>query len=74
MSREEFIIFIKSIGFTTSHSIQEYKEFIIYLRPNYYHFYNGSKWIRNIDYNDLTPFNKYLKRELRSIKLKKILG
>ena len=73
MSREEFIIFIKSIGFTTSHRIQEYKEYRIDLYKYEYGFYNGSEWIYYIKLDDLTPLEKYFKRELRSIKLKKIL-
>ena len=73
MSLEEFKKIIESIGFEYAHRIQEYKKYIIKLYNNCYYFYNGSEWFR-IDLNDLTPFNKYFKRELRSIKLKKILG
>ena len=79
-SREEFIIFIKSIGFTTSNNYSDfdsyilyyYKEFIIYLYANEYCFWNTSKWI-NYHLYDLTPIENYFKQELRSIKLKNIL-
>ena len=76
MSTEEFKQFIESIGFKfNSHNIfYEYKEFKIYLRPNYYDLFDGSIWTYCIKLNDLKPLEKYFKRELRSIKLKKILG
>ena len=68
----EFRKIIESIGFkfNDNYNYYEYKKFRIYLYNNYYNFYNGSEWIRNIDYNDLTP----LKQITRSYKLKKILG
>ena len=75
-SREEFIMFIESIGFKSIkfNSYYSYKEFEIYLHGVYYILYNGSERICDFYYNDLTPFDKYFKNELRSIKLKKILG
>ena len=70
-SREEFKKFILSIGFKDDNNhFYRYKEFIIYLYSDFYDFCNGSEWIRNIDYNDLTPLRKFD----RGYKLKKILG
>ena len=75
MSREEFIIFIKSIGFKSIkfNSYYNYKEYGIYLLQNNYNIYNGSKWFISTDYNDLITIENYFKGELRSIKLKQIL-
>ena len=73
-SREEFIIFIESIGFK-SIGRYYYKEFVIYLYDIYhYDFFNGSEWIFNIKLNDLRLIENYFKKELRTFKLKKILG
>ena len=75
MNYIEFKKFIESIGFKyNSHNIfYEYKIFKIDLFfIDHYEFWSGSKWI-NYNYNDLTPF-KVFKKELRSIKLKNILG
>ena len=65
MTREEFKKYIESIGF---------KKYVIDLYNNYYNFHNGSKWYYDIYYNDLRPLENEFKQELRSIKLKKILG
>ena len=82
MSREEFKMFIETIGFEYAVSFNNierhdiyndrynYKEYRIELYNNYYEFYNGSEWVYDIDLNDLTP----LKQIERSYKLKKILG
>ena len=73
MRVEEFINYIKSIGFKKIGIYYVYKEYKIVLYNNYYYnFYNGSEWFSDIDYNDLTPF-KVFKKELRSIKLKELL-
>ena len=73
MSREEFKQFILSIGFKYN-GYYVYKEFVIYLYYNDYDFHNGSEWYDNNDINDLRLIENYFKRELRSIKLKNILG
>ena len=73
MNQEEFKKLIESIGFKYNYSHYRYKEFGIDLYNNYYSFYDGSGWIFDIIYNDLTPINNYLKMELRSIKLKALL-
>ena len=70
MSLEEFKMFIESIGFESKGLYYHYKEYVIYLYNNYYHFFNGSEWTWDISFNDLTP----LKQIERSYKLKKILG
>ena len=75
MSREEFKKFIESIGFKYSHyAYYDYKKYRIDLSfIEEYGFYNGSKW-KNYEYNDLTPLEEYFKNELRSFKIKNILG
>ena len=79
MTREEFIKFIESIGFKYIEFIgikyndvivYGYKEYIISLYSKDYDIYNGSEWIFNIKFNDLTPLDKII----RSYKLKNILG
>ena len=84
MCKEEFVNYhevdllgfqkyIESIGFKYFDCYYDYKEYRIFLNSDNYSFYNGSDWdMKNID--DLTPFNKYFKQELRSIKLKQLLG
>ena len=70
MKFKDFIIYIESVGFKDSGSnCYEYKNYKINFYIQFYNFYNGSEWIRNIDYNDLTP----LKKITRSIKLKELL-
>ena len=75
-NRESFIKLIESIGFEyKSMGIYYYKEFRIDLYRLYYDFYNEREfeWIYDISLNDWTPINKYLKKELRSYKLKALL-
>ena len=73
MNNKEFKKYIESIGFKYFGCYYDYKEYRIDLYEYCYYFYNGSDWdMKNID--DLTPFNKYFKQELRSIKLKELLG
>ena len=51
MSREEFIYFIKSIGFKyNGHGYYEYKEYEIFLLYNHYDFFNGYKCFDDIDF------------------------
>ena len=71
MSRGEFKKFIESIGFKKEGWYYVYKEFRIKLYPDYYTFYNGSKWV-GCEIDDLTPIENYFKKELRSIKLKQL--
>ena len=75
MNNEEFKKFIESIGFKYNYDsyLYDYKEFKIDLWYKKYDFYDGYKWIEYIPYNDLRPIEMYFKRELRSIKIKKIL-
>ena len=73
MSREEFKHFILAFGFKSNGLYYYYKEYKILLYPEFYTCYNGSEKIAScIDYNDFTPLYEF-KRELRSIKLKKLL-
>ena len=72
MSREEFIYFIKSIGFKVDVIYHCYNKYKLCLYHNRYALYNGSGWCY-YEFNDLTPF-KVFKKELRSIKLKNLLG
>ncbi len=72
-NRESFIKLIESIGFEyKSMGIYYYKEFLIYLKSDYYNFFNGSEWYAHY-YNDLKPLDKYFKNYFRSIKLKELL-
>ena len=77
---EEFVKFIKYIGFKTNGYFYIYKEYQIDLVYNhlyssygYYNFYNKIT-IMSIPLDDLTPLKKEFKRELRSFKLKKLLS
>ncbi len=74
INREEFINYIELIGFKYNHDsyFYECKEFKIDLWYKKYDFYNGSEWSEHY-YTDLRPIEMYFKRELRSIKIKKIL-
>ena len=84
MSREEFKNYIKSIGFEYTVSLSnieryDYKNYIIDLYQvhdvyqDHYDLCNGSIWTYDIKLNDLTLLQNKFKRELRSIKLKKLL-
>ena len=81
MSEEEFIKYIESLGFKNNYGglyQYQYKEFRIDISPidifpSTNHFYNGSEWIVNESFSDLTPLENNFKRELRSIKLKQLL-
>ena len=74
MNREQFIKYIKSLGFkyNVDYMVYENKRYTIYVNNEFYSFLN-EPWVY-YRYNNLTPFNKYFKQELRSIKFKKILG
>ena len=74
MSKEEFKKYIESIGFKYDSYSYLYKNYQIDLYNNNYNFYNRSGWALNISLNNLKPLQKEFKNELRSIKLKKILG
>ncbi len=71
MNREEFIIFIESIGFRYNGFYYDYKEFRIGLNFHLdeYYFDNGSEY-KVYSYNDLAPD---LLKLVRSIKLKSLL-
>ena len=73
MSREEFKMYIESIGFKyNGHGYYVYKEYEINLYIDHYDFNNGSEWVFYINF-DIRPFDMYFKRELRSFKLKELL-
>ncbi len=76
MCRKEFIKLIESIGFKFKlGDVYQYKEFVIELYSydtDSYDFYNGYIW-ESYDSFGLEPINNYLKKELRSIKLKQLL-
>ena len=75
MDRKEILEnFIESIGFEFHGISYVYKKYKIDLWNDYYNFHNGYEWFYGIDLNDLTLLEKYFKKELRSIKLKNILG
>ena len=80
MNYDEFKKLIESIGFKSNvfHIYQKdyngVKSYSINLYNDCYHFFYGSEWIIDIPLNNLTPIEKYFKRELRSIKLKGLLG
>ena len=65
--------YIKSIGFNGAYGGYIYKEYSLYLHADHYSFFDGIDMITFIDYNDLTILEKFFKKELRSIKLKKLL-
>ena len=80
----DFIKYIKSIGFVLDKmgidslngfifECYEYKKFKITVYKSYYDFYSKYEYIGQFYINDLTPIEKEFKRELRSIKLKKLL-
>ena len=75
MSEEEFLKYITSIGFKYHDYdlIYECGDYKVSIWGEYYNIYNGYEWIRRNNYNDLNPIEKYLKKELRSIKLKQLL-
>ena len=89
MSFEEFEKYIESIGFKyykkdsnsfryeyKSHlGLNKYRIDIYYdIYNGSYDFYNGYKWFGLHAYNDLRHIEKEFKKELRSIKLKGLLG
>ena len=78
MNIEEFITYIKSIGFIHQNNDRYlYKEYKIDLYNKYYEFWYGYRWGITIEINDLnslTLINIHFKKELRSIKLKKLLS
>ncbi len=77
MEREEFIKFIESIGFVQGSFpyVYTYKKFRIHFQyADGYSLNDGFKWITNILYKDFKIIEKYFKKEIRSIKLKQLLG
>ena len=75
LDKKEIILieYIKSIGFIKIGYEYEYKEYKILV--NKVTFFLRINNVVNIYYmDDLTPLEKEFKKELRSIKLKKILG
>ena len=70
----DFKKYIESIGFIYDDFTHRYKEYKIRFNYIVYDFYNGSEWIYNTKLNDLRLIENYFKQELRSIKLKGLLG
>ena len=76
MGRDEFENYIISIGFKKTKTLDFrylYKNYGIDLYGDFYKFYTNLGWVLYV-LDDLSPLDKYFKNELRSIKLKKILG
>ena len=83
MIREEFIKYIESIGFKLLYRypkilLYEYGKHNIDLYEDYYYYYTrfpfeGACDIGEYNFNNLRPFETNFKKELRSIKLKKLL-
>ena len=76
MNREEFKNYIESIGFKPFGIYYKYELYHIYLNNTHYEFYDISNNIRMsyIDLRDLNLLEKVFIRELRSIKIKQLLG
>ena len=74
MTTGEFVNFIQSIGFENKGMFYKYKKYKINLMPEYYDFKNVTDWYMLIELNDITRLENVFKKELRSIKLKHLLG
>ena len=80
MTREEFTNYIQSIGFKEDVKgfTFIYKEYILVFNGDgtylIYSSYNNNIVLPKRKYNQLINFNKIFIKEVRSIKLKKILG
>ena len=74
---KKYCNYIILIGFIYDEGIyvctQGDDRFVIYLYNKSYSFEINSKVIGRYDYNDLIPIQTYFKKELRTIKLKKLL-
>ena len=73
MNDDEFINYIESIGFKNKVGYYGYNGYCIISGVTHYDFYNGSIWLE-YDYNILKPIKIHFNKELRSIKLKKLLN
>ena len=75
MNRCEFTKYIESVGFINiTSNLYAYKKYTIRVWFDNYNFNINSELIHDNVLNDLTLVEIYLKKELRSIKLKKMLG
>ena len=77
MNLDKFRKLIETIGFeyvTCNDYITMYRydKFIIYSMNQEYRFCDGDRWVK-YDYDNFEVINKYFKKEIRSIKLKKLL-
>ena len=72
----DFQKYILSIGFKYNDWYYVYNRYKIdlYDLSNSYSFFNGFEWSILLDLNDLTLLENEFKLELRSIKLKQLLG
>ena len=69
--------YLESIGFKRfGLYVYTYNEYTINIYAKYcrYEFINGTKLVGRYPLNILTAIDKYFKKELRSIKLKQLLG
>lgn len=76
MNREEFMKFIKLIGFKGYVNIEDrflYGMFYIDVNIDSYLFGFRNVWIDMISFNDIDILKKYFIKELRSIKLGKLI-
>ncbi len=79
VKREQLRSLVKSIGFNcvkneSDKNYYTYKDYDIDLYEDFYDFYDGTKWIWDLEYDDLEKFEECFKKELRSIKLKQLLN
>ena len=76
MNKEKFIKIIELIGFKSNDSFKyDYEEYTILAFPEFYDFLVwGDEQDEAISYDDLENIKIYFEKELRSIKLKELLG
>lgn len=83
MNEQDFIKYIRKIGFTHSFSNNnmftkidryEYKRWKIDIRNNQFDFSDGFIWMEWLKFDHISVYDYLFKKELRSIKLKNILN
>lgn len=78
MNKYKFVKYIIKLGFESDcGSLTEFQmnnKYFIYAYSKNYTFLNSEKWHLNISYNDLRLIDEQFKKELRSIKLTKLLS
>ena len=76
MNVNEFINYIRMVGFNSNGIVWIYKSFEIFIYPSNgaYEFFNPYKnSAKRFSINDIKPINNNFKMETRGIKLKKLL-